>query len=135
MSEDTNKNEILLAEWKEIRESLRSFGNKRFTQLTVFIAATSFMVNALFGQSERTLLISLRIMGIALGILFLVMERRTVKYIRAFAKRGLEVEKELKHPKLNERRPKDEFLSGTKAIYTLYWLVIGFWILSFFLKP
>lgn len=44
------RREILLAEWKDVRESLRYFGNKRFAQITVFVAANGFLFNAVYKQ-------------------------------------------------------------------------------------
>ena len=55
---------VLLEEWKEVRESLRYFGNKRFAQLTVYIATTGFLVGAHFGQTDLKLRLLLGIVGL-----------------------------------------------------------------------
>jgi hypothetical protein len=132
-----DKVDILIAEWKEIRESLRYFGNKRFAQLTVFIAVSGFMVNAHFNQTGL-LLHALRIVGIVLSILFFIMERRSVEYIDEFVKRGEEIEKEITIVKLIHCRPKktgiNKLLTGTFATYAVYLLVAMFWVISFVLK-
>lgn len=134
MSVDLDENRFRLEEWKEIRESLRYFGNKRFAQLTVFIAATGFMLNALFDQTDQRSLFVVRIIGICLSILFFVMEKRTVEYIDAFVKRGEQIEVELQHIQLIHKRPKKRIVSGTIATYFLYGLVLSFWVVSFRLK-
>ena len=136
MSDEMDKDEILLAEWKEIRESLRYFGNKRFTQLTVFIAATGFMVKGFFDQNNRRSLLVIGIMGIILSILFLLMEKRTAEYIDAFIARGKKVEEDLGHLQLIHKRPEKPKLkiSGTVATYMLYGLVFFFWVVSLYLK-
>jgi len=134
MSIDLDENRFLLEEWKEIRESLRYFGNKRFAQLTVFIAATGFMLKALFDQTDQRSLLVVRIIGICLSILFFVMEKRTVEYIDAFVKRGEQIEDQLQHIQLIHKRPKKRIVSGTIATYFLYGLVLSFWVVSFRLK-
>jgi len=132
------KNQILLEEWKEIRETLRYFGNKRFAQLTVFIAATGFMINAFLKQTEPLSLTVLRIMGLILSILFLIMEMSSVRYWKAFVKRGEEIEGQLNNLHLMKYRPKPtgfrKLLTGTYATYMLYAIGFLFWTSSFIWK-
>jgi hypothetical protein len=47
--------QILIQEWKEIRETLRYFGNKRFAQLTVFIAANGFLLDSYLAAPRQIL--------------------------------------------------------------------------------
>lgn len=131
-----DKPELLLEEWKDIRESLRYFGNKRFAQLTVFIAATGFLASSFLQQISLEeinwkFIVILRFAGTLLGILFLVMELRSAQYIETFASRGREIEAELGHIELIRRRPTKrgfaKVLTGTYATYTIYLLAIAFW--------
>ncbi len=107
-----DQTEILVTEWPDIRDSLRAFGNKRFAQLTVFMAATGFMFDGFLKQTERAPRLALTIVGIVLGVLFLVMEISAVRYWdqRAFffgcgrAKRGSITTRALQGPARDGRR-------------------------------
>ncbi len=119
-----NQDEILLEEWKEVRTSLRHFGSKRFAQLTVFIAAAGFMFAELLKPAAPHP--AVRVLGIVFPLLFLLMEISSVRYFRAFAKRGEEIEGQLCQLKLmTVARPKSDL--ATWSICTLYGLVSLIW--------
>jgi hypothetical protein len=135
-----DKNEFLLQEWKDIRETLRYFGNKRFAQLTVFIAATGFLASNFLKQIgleklNWQIIITLKFAGLVLGVSFLVMEWRSAQYIESFADRGREIEAELITVKLIRCRPTRKglarFFTGTYATYLIYLLAIAFWFFPF----
>jgi hypothetical protein len=135
-----NKDEALLEEWKDIRETLRYFGNKRFAQLTVFIAATGYLASTFLQQISLEqlnwqIIITLKFAGIVLGVSFLVMEWRSAQYIELFASRGREIEIELDNVELIHRRPTRKglakFFTGTYATYLIYLLAIAFWFFPF----
>ncbi|MCH9034962.1 MAG: hypothetical protein IID42_10735, partial [Planctomycetes bacterium] len=114
-------NGILLAEWKEIRESLRYFGNKRFAQLTVFLAAEGATINAFLSPSEDLSRLVFQSAGLLLAVLFFVMELSSVTYWKDFAARGEEIETTLKLLKLmTKHRQSSGTDSATKATYFLY---------------
>jgi len=133
-----DKDQILLEEWKEVRTSLRYFGNKRFAQLTVFIAASGLMISAFLGEYDPQSLIMLRIMGMILSILFFILEISSVRYWKTFVRRGEEIEDQINGLKLMKYRPKlsglKKMLSGTWATYMLYGLTLIFWVSSFVWK-
>ena len=125
-------NGILLAEWKEIRESLRYFGNKRFAQLTVFLAAEGATINAFLSPSEDLSRLVFQSAGLLLAVLFFVMELSSVTYWKDFAARGEEIETTLKLLKLmTKHRQSSGTDSATKATYFLYVSVALFWVSSF----
>ncbi|OKH12310.1 hypothetical protein [[Limnothrix rosea] IAM M-220] len=137
-----DREELLIEEWKDIRESLRYFGNKRFAQLTVFIAANGFLISNFFEQISKqnttiNNLILIRSIGSFLGLAFLVMEWRSAQYIKLFAQRGKQIEQQLEVIKLIQCRPgyktKLRFLTGTNATYSIYLLSAIVWFLSFLL--
>jgi len=90
-----SRRQVLLEEWKDIRATLRYFGNKRFAQLTIFMAASGFMFKALvdrrqaFTGGREYVLMSC---GILLAMSFFVMELRFFQYWKFFADRGREIE-------------------------------------------
>ena len=64
--------EILLEEWKDIRETLRYFGNKRFAQLTVFLAAEGAAISAFLGAGHANPNRVFQIAGLLLAVLFFI---------------------------------------------------------------
>ena len=126
--------EILLAEWQEIRESLRYFGNKRFAQLTVFIAANGFLVNAIYaafrdGQRLKTTpALTAALIGLVVTVLFYVQEKSSVDYFTTFLERGKQLERELELLELmTHHRPRAD--RGTRATFWLYKTVGLLWLL------
>lgn len=118
-----DEKQILIEEWKETRESLRYFGNKRFTQLTIFIAANGFMLDAFFKQPNKFFL---QIAGVVIGLLFFAMERSSVQDWAAVADRGKKIEGKVGHLELmTHHRPINKVLSAT---YFVYWGFILLWL-------
>lgn len=127
--------EILLEEWKEIRVTLRYFGNKRFAQLTVFIVASGFMFDTMLNRQESCFRTGLAVTGIVFALLFLMMEISSVRYWKAFVGRSKQIENDLAPLKLmTESRPElkglKKVVTGTFATYALYCIVVGLWILA-----
>ena len=136
--------DLLIEEWKEIRESLRYFGNKRFAQLTVFIAASGFMLDGFFNRPDFRPRLAISFVGVVLGALFLLMERSSVRYWKRFAERAVGIEwatdsrldnhgNRMNSPTnslwlMRSYRPRPGKLSATNATYAIYVGVILLWI-------
>ena len=118
-------NELLLTEWKEVRESLRYFGNKRFAQLTVFIAANGFLINACFARDNPLPGLWCGLFGVLLALIFRNLEKGSVEFFTEFAKRGLMIEDQLKVIRLIHCRPARDL--ATSATYWMYWLALFGW--------
>jgi hypothetical protein len=126
------RREILLAEWQDVRESLRYFGNKRFAQITVFVAANGFLFNAVYKDNATVTRPEAAVAGIALAVLFFVLELGSVQFFERFAERGRAIEAELGDLKLMRYfRPRTDW--ATEAAYALYvfvglaWVYVGWW--------
>ena len=120
---------ILLEEWKDIRETIRYFGTKRFPQLTVYIAANGFMLSEFFKQSSK---LFFPIAGILIGVIFFAMEFSATKYWTAFATRGRQIESEVGYLNLmSESRPAEKWYSATNATYAVYILFTFLWLATF----
>ncbi|MCP3873080.1 MAG: hypothetical protein GY699_08000 [Desulfobacteraceae bacterium] len=126
--------DIWVAEWQETRESLRYFGNKRFAQLTVFIAASGFLLNG-FIQQAATIRLALAFIGILLSILFFIMELSSVRYWNKFAERAENIVKNkvLELELMKRWRPIERTVSGTNATYAVYVITCFLWIGTFIL--
>lgn len=125
--------EILLEEWKDIRESIRYFGNKRFAQLTVFLAAEGAAISAFLNADLVNRSHVFQVAGLLLAALFFIMELSSVRYWRQFAARATEIEGKIGHLKLmtEYRRLRPGLWNATNATYLVYLLTALFWILSF----
>jgi hypothetical protein len=124
--------EILLEEWKDIRETLRYFGNKRFAQLTVFLVAEGAAISAFLKPTTTSHHHVFQIAGLILAVLFYMMERSFVRYWKKFAERGEAIESQLPQLELMTKyRPKEGSFGATSATYTVYFLVAVFWLFSF----
>ena len=99
--QDKARREILLAEWKEIRESLRYFGNKRFAQMTVFLAANALFFNAVYTGQGTLGRAAAGIVGLAVAALFLVLEYDAWRRWYRCAERGRRIEQQLGHLELS----------------------------------
>src|SRR5438067_357639 len=87
----TDASDMLFGEWKEVRESLRYFGNKRFAQLTVFLTGSGLLFSAVLGNPaprQRDLCL----IGLVTGVLFLFMEISSIWLYARFARRAKEIE-------------------------------------------
>lgn len=127
-----DKTQVLLEEWKEIRESLRYFGNKRFAQLTVFIAASGFMFENFLRNAHSAGSAFLPVVGVAVGALFVAMELSSVRYWTEFANRGKKIEQDIGYLELmTHYRPKQRIFSATNATYVIYVGVVLLWVLAF----
>ena len=123
--------QILIDEWKEVRETIRYFGNKRFAQLTVFIAASGFLANAFFSQIDSDRRLALAIVGAVLSVLFAVMEYSSWKYWNAYAGRGVAIEGQLPPLELmSQHRPAEKVLSATCATFVVYFSVLALWVVA-----
>ena len=123
--------EILLTEWKEVREGLRYFGNKRFAQLTVFLAAEGATLNGFLNSAEGADYgYLLPVTGIFLCFIFFIMEYSSVVYWRTFAARGEAIEKQLPPLELmtNYRPPERGLNCATRATYLLYLCAAALWV-------
>jgi hypothetical protein len=130
-----DREEILVEEWKEIRETIRYFGNKRFAQLTVFLAITGFALNAFGDRSISAPEWLIPTVGLTNALLFLCMEMSSNRYWTAFLKRGQEIEGELQGviKMMSKSRPDPRFGGrdlGTAATLSLHYLVLVFWFVA-----
>jgi hypothetical protein len=120
--------DILLEEWKDIRETLRYFGNKRFAQLTVFIAVSGFMFDSFLKRPGLNRSWLVPGVGMVFGVLFIVMETSSVRYWRKFAERGKTIEQDIGHLELMSRfRPANRLFTSTNATYMVYLGVVLLW--------
>jgi hypothetical protein len=89
---------VLLAEWRDIRKSLRAEATRGLAHLTVFIAASGLLLTGFLRQlavadtATRTIRWLLPGLGIGLAGLFLVLAWGARAHARALERRGLQIE-------------------------------------------
>ena len=121
--------EILLTEWKAIREALLFFGRRRFAQFTVFMAANAFLVT-MFITSDPKWWYQLPIIavGFFLTIKFREMERLSVIRRDNFAERAKAAEWRIGTLKLmRESRLTDTIKKEAQATDSVYAIILILW--------
>lgn len=123
------KDDMLMQEWKDVRETLRYFGTKRFAQMTVFLAASGVMLNEVLHSSHSVFGRGfIMLAGLILGILFLIIEYGSWQYFTRYAERGKEIERDLAHLRLmSHNRPLLDF--ATWATFSFYIMVCALWLI------
>jgi hypothetical protein len=121
-------------EYLDASANQRQFQTLRFAQLTVFLAISGFLLNALLSP---TLPLSdpgkhaLKAGGLMVSLLFWVHQERTMAYWSHFVRRAAELEGELGFQQYRTR-PKSGMFSSFKAMRLFFLLAAAFWIGSFF---
>ncbi len=124
--QDRARREILLTEWKEIRESLRSFGNRRFARLTVFLAANALLLNAVYSGPNALGRAAAGLVALVVALLFLVLEYDSWRRGNRFAERGRRIEQQLVHLELT-RYYRPVWDAAAWAAYAFYLLTAIGW--------
>lgn len=125
--QDRARREILLAEWTEVRESLRSFGHRRFAQMTVFLAANALFFNAIYAGHGTLGHRVAGIVGLAVAVLFIALEYDSWRRWSRFAERGRRIEQQLVHLELiRYYRPSIDV--ATCAAFAFYLLTAAGWL-------
>ncbi|GMV19915.1 MAG: hypothetical protein AMXMBFR56_81390 [Polyangiaceae bacterium] len=112
---------ILLDEYREVGINWRYWGDARFKQLTVFLAATGALGTTAVLSAGRALLPAAAV-GMVLVPLFFLMEERATYYRRAFIQRALEIEQQVRR---NLPTGDLTFMSQYEATHNSYWGTIG----------
>lgn len=135
---EQNANNLLIEEWKEIRSSVKYFGNMRFAQLTVYMAASGFLFKQALALEYSLYQLLVSVIGISLSAIFALLEKRHKEYWDSFIERGSDIEKELGTIELiskcrpngenkNDNSDTTKSVSGTQLMYTLYLGAIVVW--------
>ena len=127
---EKEEREILLTEWKAIREALLYFGNRRFAQFTVFMAISGFLFKFFHDWNATWYRLLLAEIGLVLTILFWKMEYFSVSRRDRFAERAEVIEGKIGTLELMRKsRPKDTLKSEARATYGVYTLILILWLL------
>jgi hypothetical protein len=90
--------EIMLAEWQDVRESLRSLDAQRFAQFAVFIIVSGVILYGYLpiasGAEPRFRLArwALPALGVVVSLVFLALEAGLLAYRREWVRRGRQIE-------------------------------------------
>jgi len=90
--------QLMLAEWQEVRESLRFCDRQRLAQLAIFIVASmlvaiGFLATAVSPDAPRRAVHwALPALGAAVSLIFIALEAGALAYRREWARRGRQIE-------------------------------------------
>jgi hypothetical protein len=124
-------------EYLDVSDNIRHWNTLRFAELTIYIALTGAMLNAITGNSPPLpTLVSAqaKIAGLAVTILFLVLQERTMLYWYSFIQRAAELEKELGFQQYSSRPPAG-IITGRNAMRVFFLIMVLFWFISLFWFP
>ena len=118
-------------EYLDASNNMRQFGNIRFAQLTLFFGLTAGIMAILFQNTSvlpfaRT---ALKVGGLAITLLFWVMDQRAMDYWNHFRKRAIELEDVLGF-KQYRASPAIKRLNTTNAVRARFLLLAAFWIIA-----
>ncbi len=120
--------EILLLEWKAIREALVNFGNRRFPQLTLFMVASGFLFKTFLDPNAVGHKVIIAFIGLVLTLLLGAMECLSVLQRRKYVKRAVDIEKMIPILKLmRESRPRLTLALETCATLLVYLFILLVW--------
>ncbi len=120
-------------EYNDVSNNMRVYINMRFAQLTLFIAITAVLINAVFGDRSTPLSngasTGLKLGGLITGIVFLIMEIRAADIYHHFKRRAIVLEEKLKFQQYTTRR-EAKILSATNATMAFIAFIIALWIVA-----
>lgn len=127
---DASKGDIK-DEYRDIGENIRHWQHMRFTSMTVFMAVSAGLLNALFQWKVSLPMlanISIRVMGIMSVLVFWIQDERILKYWQGYSARAKALEKILKFQQYSTTPPRNRILTSGNAIRLLYITFLVFWI-------
>lgn len=119
------------SEYKDASDNIRHFQTIRFAQLTIFIAINVGIISALYGKPTPPppmTSIILKCAGIVVGLLYWVLQERTMLYWYHFMSRAVQLEEELGFRQYSSR-PRAGVITGSNAIRAIFVVMIAFWVL------
>lgn len=109
----------------------------RFAQLTIFMAITAGLLNALLGKGSPLPVfagLSVKVAGLVITALYLVLQERTMLYWRHFVARAAELEGDLGYRQYSTRPPAGLF-SSSNAMRLFFLVLALFWLGTLFFVP
>lgn len=123
-------------EYRDVGENIRHWQHMRFTSMTVFMAVSAGLLNALFQWKANLPIlasISVRVMGIMSVLVFWIQDERIVKYWQGYSARAKALEKILKFQQYSTTPPRNRIFTSGNAIRLLYIAFLVFWLATLIL--
>lgn len=124
-------------EYLDVSANIRHWNTLRFAELTIYIALTGAMLNAIIGKSPPlppVVSAPAKIAGMVVTILFFVLQERTMLYWYGFIERAAELEKELGFQQYSSRPPAG-IVTGRNAMRLFFLIMVLFWVVALFWFP
>ncbi len=124
-------------EYLDASDNIRHWNTLRFAELTIYIALTGALLNAITGSSPPLPPLvgaSAKIAGLVVTILFFVLQERTMLYWYSFVHRAAELEKELGFQQYSSR-PLAGLITGRNAVRVFFLIMVLLWVVSLFWFP
>ena len=123
-----DKDEKILAEYKEAVTAYRFASAMFIGELTVYLAASGALVNAIGSEPARPIIVVPAVIGIILTLAFWVITHRAGDFYHAARRRAIKLEDKLGF-RIHSRGPiKRRLLTATNAIHLIYLTGLVCWI-------
>jgi hypothetical protein len=119
-------------EYLDVSTNMRTYINMRFAQLTLFIAITATLLNAMFGRDTPMsfgLSTAFKIGGLLSVVIFCVMEERAADFFHHYKNRAQGLEQQLGY-KQYTFRPERKLITATNAVRLLFGALFVFWLIA-----
>jgi hypothetical protein len=125
-------------EYLDASSNARQFNVLRFAELTIFITATGALLAGSFSRAAAPTTpevgLALKLAGIAVTVVFWILQERTMLYWRHFVARAAELEAELGFRQYSTRPP-EGWMGGHRAVRILFVLTAAFWVAAIVAIP
>jgi len=120
-------------EYVDLSANMRHYANMRFAQLSIFVALTAALVNAIFEKGGRFSFganTAVKIGGLIIVLVFWAMEESAADYWNHFRKRAIVLEDTLGYQQYKDR-PTHRLrgFTATNAVRFLFLVVSAFWVI------
>jgi hypothetical protein len=123
-------------EYQDVSENLRHCDNFGFALFSAYTAITGGLLALLYAARDNILPFweaSLKVVGLALSLIFLIMAVRLIRYYSVYCRRVVRLEEVLGYRQYTERQGA-KHVRARWALIALCFLLIVFWLGSLFLS-
>jgi hypothetical protein len=121
------------AEYLDVSNNMRAYGNMRFAQLTLFIAITAALINLLFGKdppASARVTVALKIAGLIIAAVFFIFEESSTSYWRYYKDRAKALERDLGFHQYTDKPKRSIPVPATWGARILLFSALAFWLVS-----
>ena len=124
-----------LEEYKDASANMRHYGRMRFAHLALFMVAMGCLLKTVFPPDlglSKILVVTLKIAGIILTVVFAVLHHRVVCHFQNYRKRAVELEKNYLGFSQHSSRNENPRVRAATALWVIYLAFLVLWTAALF---